>query len=61
MIIEEFDNCLQVCVDARAKKVLMTATAVVDLQTVPADLLIKVQPIFYSSAIDAVFKALGVN
>lgn len=61
MTIEEFANCLQVCVDAGAKKVLMPATAVVDLQTVPADLLIKVQPIFYSSAIDAVFKALGVN
>lgn len=61
MTIEEFANCLQVCIDAGAKKVLMPATAVVDLQTVPADLLIKVQPIFYSSAIDAVFKALGVN
>lgn len=61
MTIEEFAHCLQVCVDAGAKKVLMPATAVVDLQTVPANLLIKVQPIFYSSAIDAVFKALGVN
>ena len=61
MKIEEFANCLQVVVDAGAKKVLMPASAVVDFQTVPADLLIKVQPIFYSSATDAVFKALGVN
>lgn len=61
MKIEEFANCLQVAVDAGAKKVLMPASAVVDFQTVPTDLLIKVQPIFYSSAIDAVFKALGVQ
>lgn len=57
--IEEFANILQVCVDAGAKKVLIPAASVVDFQTVPADLLIKVQPIFYSDPIDAVFKALG--
>ena len=43
MTIEEFAICLQVCVDAGAKKVLMPATALVDLQTVSADLLIKVK------------------
>ena len=59
--IENFANCLQVCVDAGAKKVLIPASSVVDFQTVPADLLIKVQPIFYSDPIDAVFKALGVS
>jgi ATP-dependent Lon protease len=52
---------LQVCVDAGAKKVLIPASSVVDFQTVPSDLLIKVQPIFYSDPIDAVFKALGVS
>ena len=52
-------NTLQVCVDAGAKKVLIPAASVVDFQTVPADLLIKVQPVFYSDPIDAVFKALG--
>lgn len=59
--IEGFANCLQVCVDAGAKKVLIPASSVVDFQTVPSDLLIKVQPIFYSDPIDAVFKALGVS
>lgn len=57
--VEEFANKLQVCVYAGAKKVLIPAASVVDFQTVPADLLIKVQPIFYSDPIDAVFKALG--
>lgn len=59
--VEEFANILQVCVDAGAKKVLIPASSVVDLQTVPAELLIKVQPIFYSDPIDSVYKALGVS
>ncbi|WP_226646162.1 protease Lon-related BREX system protein BrxL [Mesobacillus subterraneus] len=59
--VEQFANVLQVCVDAGAKKVLIPASSVVDFQTVPSDLLIKVQPIFYSDPIDAVFKALGVT
>ena len=59
--IEDFANCLQVCVDAGAKKVLIPASAVADFQTVPPDLLIKVQPIFYSDPIDAVYKGLGVS
>jgi ATP-dependent Lon protease len=52
---------LQVCVDAGAKKVLIPASSVMDLQTVPPDLLVKVQPVFYADPIDAVFKALGVS
>jgi len=59
--VEEFANVLQVCVDAGAKKVLIPAASVMDLQTVPPDLLVKVQPVFYSDPIDAVFKALGVQ
>ena len=59
--VEEFANVLQVCVDAGAKKVLIPASSVMDLQTVPADLLVKIQPVFYADPIDAVFKALGVN
>jgi len=58
--ISDFANVLQVSVDAGAKRVLIpAAVSVVDLQTVPPELLIKVQPIFYSDPIDAVFKALG--
>jgi len=59
--VEEFANVLQVCVDAGAKRVLIPASSVVDLQTVPPDLLIKIQPIFYADPTDAVFKALGVS
>lgn len=59
--VEEFANVLQVSVDAGAKKVLIPAASVMDLQTVPPDLLVKVQPVFYSDPIDAVFKALGVS
>lgn len=58
--IEELANILQVCVDAGAKKILIPAASVVDLYTVPSDLIIKIQPIFYSDPIDAVYKALGV-
>ena len=45
--VQEFANVLQVCVDAGAKKVLIPAASVMDLQTVPPDLLVKVQPVFY--------------
>lgn len=57
--IESFANMVQVAVDAGAKKILIPASSVGEYQTIPTDLLIKVQPIFYSDPIDAVFKALG--
>ena len=59
--VDEFANMLQVCVDAGAKKVLIPAAQVADLQTVPNELIVKVQVIFYADPIDAVFKALGVG
>ena len=59
--IDEFANVLQVCVDAGAKKVLIPVTSVVDYQTVPVDLVIKIQPIFYLDPIDAIYKALGAD
>ena len=59
--VQEFANVLQVCVDAGAKKVLIPAASVMNLQTVPPDLLVKVQPVFYADPIDAVYKALGVS
>lgn len=59
--VDEFANVLQVCVDAGAKKVLIPAASVMDFQSVPPDLLVKVQPVFYSDPIDAVHKALGVG
>ncbi|MBU5465807.1 protease Lon-related BREX system protein BrxL [Virgibacillus sp. MSJ-26] len=59
--VNNFADLLQICVDAGAKKVLIPAAQVADLYTVPNELIVKVQPIFYSDPIDAVFKGLGVG
>ncbi|MCD8230985.1 MAG: protease Lon-related BREX system protein BrxL [Clostridiales bacterium] len=59
--VDELANALQVCVDSGAKKVLLPMTSAGDLGTVPADLISSFNLIFYSSAEDAVFKALGVE
>ena len=61
MKVDELANSLQVCLDSGAKKVLLPMTSAVDLATVPADLIGAFQLIFYNSAEDAVFKALGVE
>lgn len=52
---------LQVCLDSGAKKVLLPMTSAAELRMVPADLIGSFNLIFYSSAEDAVFKALGVE
>lgn len=59
--VDELPNALQVCLDSGAKKVLLPMTSAIDLGTVPADLIGSFNLIFYSSAEDAVFKALGVE
>ena len=59
--VEELANTLQVCLDSGAKKVLLPITSAVDLATVPSDLIGCFSIIFYQSAEDAVFKALGVE
>ena len=59
--VEELANVLQVCIDSGAKKVLMPITSTADFTQVPSDLLGKVDPIFYTTAQEAVFKALGVD
>ena len=59
--VDELANALQVCLDSGAKKVLLPITSAADLGTVPADLIGSLNLIFYSSAEDAVFKALGVE
>ena len=59
--VDELANALQVCLDSGAKKVLLPITSAVDLGTVPADLIGCFNLIFYSSATDGVFKALGVE
>ena len=59
--VEELANALQVCLDFGAKKVLLLITSAADLGTVPPELMGSFQIIFYNSAEDAVFKALGVE
>ena len=59
--VEELANSLQACLDSGAKKVLLPITSAGDLATVPAELIGSFNIIFYSSAEDAVFKALGVE
>jgi ATP-dependent Lon protease len=59
--VNELANSLQVCLDSGAKKVLLPITSAVDLGTVPPELIGCFNLIFYSSAEDAVFKALGVE
>ena len=59
--VEELANALQVCLDSGAKKVLLPITSAADLGTVPAELIGCFNLIFYNSAEDAVFKALGVE
>ena len=59
--VDELANALQVCLDSGAKKVLLPITSAVDLGTAPADLIGCFNLIFYQSAEDAVYKALGVE
>lgn len=59
--VDELANSLQVCLDSGAKKVLLPITSAADLGTVPPELVGCFNLIFYQSAEDAVFKALGVE
>lgn len=59
--VEELANTLQVCLDSGAKKVLLPITSAVDIGTVPSELIGCFNIIFYQSAEDAVFRALGVE
>lgn len=59
--VDGLANSLQVCLDSGAKKVLLPISSAVDLGTVPPELVGSFNLIFYSSAEDAVFKALGVE
>ena len=59
--VDELANTLQVCLDSGAKKILMPATCMMDLATVPDDLATAFDFILYKSAEEAVIKALGAN
>ena len=58
--VDELANALQVCLDSGAK-VLLPITSAADLGLVPADLIGCFNLVFYQSAEDAVYKALGVE
>lgn len=59
--VEELANTLQVCLDSGAKKILLPITSAADLGVVPSELVGKFNLIFYQTAEDAVYKALGVE
>ena len=59
--VDELANTLQCCLDSGAKKVLIPSVSMVDFASVPAELMGAFQLIPYSSAEDAVYKALGVD
>ena len=59
--VDDLAAILQVCVDSGAKKVLIPISSATDFGAVPADLLSSIQPIFYSTPEEAVFRALGVD
>lgn len=59
--VDELANSLQLCLDSGAKKVLLPISSAADLGSVPPELVGSFNLIFYNSAEDAVFKALGVE
>ena len=59
--VENLASTLQVCLDSGAKKVLLPAATMMDLVTVPPDLMSAFQLVPYSDPADAVYKALGVE
>ena len=54
-------HALQVCLDSGGKKVLLPIISAADLGAVPSELIGCFNLIFYQSAEDAVYKALGVE
>ena len=59
--VDELANVLQVCLDSGAKKILLPITSAADLGSVPPDLMGAFSIIFYTTAQEAVYKALGVE
>jgi len=59
--VSDLASVLQIAKDAGAKNALIPILNAPDLATLPQDILMEIQPIFYSTPIDAVQKALGFN
>lgn len=58
--VENLVDVLQVCLDSGAKRVLLPISSASDLAAVPPELMSHFNIVFYNSAEEAVFKALGV-
>ena len=58
---DEVANTLQACLDADAKKVLLSITSASDFESVPSEFLGNFSLLFYDRVEDAVFKTLGVE
>lgn len=59
--VNDLASVLQICSDSGAKKALIPIVNVIDLATIPPQLMSNIQAIFYNDPIDAVYKALGLN
>ena len=59
--VDALPNVLQVCLDNGAKKVLLPITSAAEIGHVPPDLVGAFSLIFYTTAQEAVFKALGFD
>ena len=62
--VKKIDNLaeyIQVAVDAGARRILIPASSASDLPSIPPELITKIQLIFYSDPVDAVFKSMGVE
>lgn len=58
--VENLAECMQIALDAGARRILMPMASVIAIPTVPAELFGKFQTSFYSNPVDAAFKARGI-
>ena len=58
--VDSLADSLQICLDGGAKRVILPITSAAALGTVPSEPISHFNINFYSSAEDAVFKALGM-
>lgn len=59
--VEKMTEVLQLCIESGAKTVLVPALSTADLFSVPANLIGKIEPIFYYSAEQAILKSLNFH
>ena len=58
--VSDLASTLPIAREAGAKKALIPILNAVDMSTLPPDILMDIQPIFYQDPIDATQKALGL-